>query len=355
MFDDFPISALRLAGVASGLLCWLIVFLKLRTHARHRVDVWGLFLAGGGLFGLGLFPQSLDGITILFQLKDIKGGRLLTLLMLISAALFFMVLTERARRRQLANTLDRLLNKLSANPVIEVLRALPESTRPQVLVLIPALNEAENLSAVLPRIPKEIAGRRIQALLIDDGSNDGTGETAAAAGALVASHPFNRGGGSALRSGYAVAEALQIKIVVTMDADGQHQPEEMEGLLTPLFKDQADLVIGSRVLGRMDDYSKLRAVGVRVFNTLINLLTGTRITDCASGYRAIRIGALQAVRLRQDQYHTAELIIEAAKHKMRIAEAPIYISARLAGESKKGKSVLYALRFLRTVLRTWLR
>ena len=72
-------------------------------------------------------------------------------------------------------------------------------------MLIPAYNEAENLAAVLPRIPEEVEGRRLQAILIDDGSSDGTAEVAREAGAIAITHPFNRGGGAALRSGYAVA------------------------------------------------------------------------------------------------------------------------------------------------------
>ena len=82
---------------------------------------------------------------------------------------------------------------------------------------------------------------------------------------------------------------------------------------------------------------------------------GIRITDCASGFRAIRFSKLGHVDLIQDQYHTTELIIDAAKKKLRFADRPIHIHARMHGESKKGRNFTYAFGFFKTVIQTWWR
>jgi glycosyltransferase involved in cell wall biosynthesis len=145
------------------------------------------------------------------------------------------------------------------------------------------------------------------------------------------------------------------KYIVTMDADGQHLPEEIEVLVTELLKNNLDIVIGSRVLGKREKDNMLRWVGVNFFNFVINLLAGTRITDCSSGFRVFRMESLKNILLVQDQFHTAELIIDAAKKGLRIGEAPVTILRRYSGESKKGRNLSYGLNFSKTILKSWLR
>ena len=191
--------------------------------------------------------------------------------------------------------------------------------------------------------------------MLDDGSSDGTADVARSKKAFVAVHPTNRGGGAALKTGYDLVTHLKPAVVLTMDADGQHNPAEIETLVKPILDDEADFVIGSRILGKCADYSKFRLLGVHVFSRLINFIAGTKITDCSSGYRAIRGKVLEDCLLLQEQYHTAEVIIEAAKRKFRITERPVDIADRLSGQSKKGHDLKYGLFFLRTIIKTWIR
>jgi hypothetical protein len=100
----------------------------------------------------------------------------------------------------------------------------------------PAYNEAENVGAVIEAMPKEIDGYHVIPVVIDDCSDDGTADAARAAGAFAASLPIRRGGGLALRTGYEIALKLGADIVVTIDADGQHQPEEMPSLVLPIVE-----------------------------------------------------------------------------------------------------------------------
>ncbi|MBW2455346.1 MAG: glycosyltransferase family 2 protein [Deltaproteobacteria bacterium] len=346
------ISVLRLVGIVAGACLLAVLFLRLRKSASERVSVWLMLILGLALLLVAAFPSLATMPSQLLSLGDVPAGRLITLLLLSNLLSWFVLLHERGKRDDSHRQFDLLVRRLAANQ-------LPKPTdvadAPDVAVVIPAYNEAENLAVLLPRMPSEIDGKTLQVVVVDDGSTDGTDEVARKHGALVVTLPVNRGGGAALRTGYDAARRLAATVIVTMDADGQHLPEEIEALVLPTLRDEADFVIGSRILGSSDRYSRLRLTGVVVFSRFITMLTGVRITDCSSGFRAFRLGMVEKLRLQQDQYHTAELIIDAAKRDFRITERPVHIQARLSGESKKGRNVLYALRFLRTVLTTWWR
>ena len=211
------------------------------------------------------------------------------------------------------------------------------------------------MAMVLPRIPRKIQHIPVKILLIDDGSSDETYNVTKQNGALVARHPTNRGGGAALKTGYDIIKKVKPLVIVTMDSDGQHSPDEISTLVEPILQDKADFVIGSRVLGSSAKYSRIRSYGIHVFSKLINIIVGTAITDCSSGFRAFNRAVLENCLLIQEQYHTAELIIEASKRGFRIQETPVNITCRLSGKSKKGRDFKYGLFFLRTILKTWLR
>jgi Glycosyl transferase family 2 len=345
-------SALRIGAMVAGVAIWGVVVLRLRRHSNLRIDVWMLGMIGTGLLVLGAFPAVADFPSGLLALNKEPRGRLLALMIFAIVATLLLI----ARQNSRLNRLQWQYLRLALHSTVKDLAADQlAASAPDVLVIVPAYNESKNLEAVLPRIPTSIAGRKVTTAVIDDGSSDNTADVARAMGHLVVSHPVNLGGGVAILSGFSLARRLGAEFVVTMDGDGQHDPAEMGGLLEPLFQGQADVVIGSRVLGATEMYSPIRYVGVLVFSAAINLLMGTQITDCASGYRALRSGALQQLRLQQEQYHTAELIIEAAKRRLRIVERPVHLTQRISGKSKKGSVPIYAVHFFRVLLSTWWR
>jgi glycosyltransferase involved in cell wall biosynthesis len=236
--------------------------------------------------------------------------------------------------------------------------ALPDldgRVRGGILAIIPAFNEAENVGAVVSRVPDRVCGLPVTALVVDDGSSDGTVDAAEAAGALVARHLRNRGGGAALRTGYGLAADADAAIVVTLDADGQHLPEEMTRLVRPIVAGRADAVNGSRTLGSADPNTFSRELGLRVFNRVLTTLTRTDITDCSSGYRAIRTESLAKLDLRQEQFHASEWLIEAVKRGLRLEEVPITVAKRMHGETKKPATIGYGLGFTKAIVRAWLR
>lgn len=224
-----------------------------------------------------------------------------------------------------------------------------------VSVLIAAFNEIGAISEVVASIPPVVAGLETECLVIDDGSSDGTAEAAEKAGALTARLDTNLGQGQALKVGYALASEREAAVIATMDADGQFDAVELEALVSPIVAGQADFVNGSRRLGRSETTDWVRRAGLVLFAHLISILTGTRITDPANGFRAFRPAVVKAVPLRQVQHQTAELLIGALSRGFRVVEAPVTVRPRVAGSSKKGGNLGYGYRFARVVIRTWWR
>jgi glycosyltransferase involved in cell wall biosynthesis len=224
-----------------------------------------------------------------------------------------------------------------------------------VAAVIAALDEEEAIGGVLEEIAPTACGLDVWTLVVDDGSRDRTAEVARSHGARVARLERNCGHGVALRVGYELAREHGARYIVTLDADGQWNPRELEGVLQPVVDGEADFVIGSRVLGSAETDAPLRHAGVHVFAGLVRLLTGVRVTDTSSGFRAMLAEVPATVRQEQVQYQTSELLIGAIYRGYRIAERPIVMRKRAAGESKKGNDLLYGARYARVILRTWLR
>jgi glycosyltransferase involved in cell wall biosynthesis len=222
-----------------------------------------------------------------------------------------------------------------------------------IAVVVPAFDEAMSVGGVVRAVPGQINGLASEVIVVDDGSTDGTGDQARAAGALVCRLSVNLGQGQALRLGYRLAQDRGAAMIATLDADGQFDPGELTDLVAPLIAGNADFVNGSRRLGRAETSDAVRRLGVFVFAALVSLLTRVRITDPANGLRAFRVEVVERVPLRQTQYQTAELLIGAISQGFRVREVPVTVYARGSGASKKGGNFSYGWRFGRVVLTTW--
>jgi glycosyltransferase involved in cell wall biosynthesis len=224
-----------------------------------------------------------------------------------------------------------------------------------VVVVIAAYTEDESIGSVLTAIPREACGLPVDTLVVDDGSADDTSKVALGHGVYVATLERNCGHGVALRVGYELARRCGARYIVTLDADGQWDPDEIPEVLGPVVRDEADFVIGSRVLGGTETDDSFRHAGVHVFGALVRLLTGANVTDTSSGFRAMRADVTGTVRQEQVQYQSSELLIGAIFAGYRVTERPVIMRKRIAGVSKKGHNLLYGLRYARVILRTWWR
>jgi hypothetical protein len=346
-------SLLRIVGfLVAGVLIVLAARRLRRRGSGSRVPAAGLLAIGLGLAGVSIAPDLVRPVQNVLGLEGEPLGRLVTLLV-ISVAIGYGGLFYALARADRANQrVSRLVRALSSAQLEHDRTGGPLGG---VLVCVPAYDEADNLTAVLREIPATAAGLPTHALVIDDGSADSTSAVGIALGALVVRHPVNSGQGAALQTGYVVAERLGVDVVVTLDADGQHDPAEIEHLVGPIVRDEADFVVGSRRKGSSDAESRTRDAGISIYTRLINLLGGTNVTDIANGYRAIRANRLAEISFTEDQFHNPELLLGAARAGLRVIDVPVTIRRRASGQSKKGSNFRYGMGFLRVMLKTWLR
>jgi hypothetical protein len=350
--DFFPseLTALRVAGLV--LAAGLVMFAVTRRRSLRNADVLILLLAGVGL-AIVSGTEITDALLSAFSFEKGNGGRILGLAVFAIFILFLLILRALSQAARNTRQLSAVLEGLAWEEFRQA--ALPERFRGRVAVVVPAFNEAENIGYVLDRIPAEVCGVETAVLVVDDGSRDGTAEVAAVHGALVARHVINRGGGAALRTGYRLMVESGAEVVVTLDADGQHLPSQMERLVQPVLEREVDVAHGSRVLGDAERNHVAREMGIVFFNRLVSLITRTHVTDCSNGYRAVRTTVLPQLVLRQEQFHTSEFMIEAIKRGIPAKEVPVTVEQRLHGHSKKPAVVRYGVGFANAIVRTWLR
>ena len=191
-----------------------------------------------------------------------------------------------------------------------------------IVVGIPAYNEEKNIASIIVKL-KKIANTII---ICDDGSTDATAEIAKELGAIVISHSKNQGYGAAIKTIFLEAKNEQVDVLITFDADGQHQIKDISKVLEPINLGNADVVIGSRFL---DDKTKIptyRKIGVKLITQLTNITTGSNITDSQSGFRAYSKLALEKIIPTESGMGiSTEILIKAQEKKLRITEVPIKI------------------------------
>jgi hypothetical protein len=344
------LSALRAAGIVASI--GLIAFAVWRRRSLRNADILILLLSAIALAIVSATTLT-DTLLSAFSFKKGNGGRILGLAVFAIVVLFLLLL----RNMSLTARVDRELSAVLEGIAWEEFRqaGLPERFRDRIAILIPAYNEQDSIGQVLPRIPATVCGVETAVLVVDDGSRDGTGDIARAHGAAVARHVINRGGGAALRTGYRLMADSGASVVVTLDADGQHLPEEMSRLVAPILDGEVDMAHGSRVIGHAEPNHFAREAGIVFFNRTVSLITRTRVSDCSNGYRAVRASVLPQLVLRQEQFHTSEFMIEAIKRGIPAKEIPVTVVERLHGHSKKPAVIRYGLGFANAIVRTWLR
>jgi hypothetical protein len=344
------LTAIRAVGL--GLAVLIAAFAIWRRRSLRNADVLILLVIALGL-AIVSGTQLLDAILSAFSFKRSNGTRIVGVAVFAILILFLLVLRALTQGSRITRELSEVLEGLAW----EQFRVAdhPERFRDRIGVLVPAYNEAESIGWVLDRIPERVGGVDTAVLVVDDGSRDGTGEIAAQHGAVVARHVINRGGGAALRTGYRLLADSGARIVVTLDADGQHLPSEMDRLVEPVLDGEVAVAHGSRVLGNAEPNHYAREMGIVFFNRMVSLITRTRVSDCSNGYRAVRSDVLPQLVLRQEQFHTSEFLIEAIKRGIPAKEVPVTVANRRHGHSKKPAVVRYGLGFANAIVRTWLR
>jgi hypothetical protein len=346
--------ALRILG---GLFAAALLVSALVRYRRRRITRLNLIISTGLALVVGVLavvPGLFDPLFDLFNFRRGGGRRLLAVLLFGNVVLLLLILRNQSETDITRRDFQLLMEWMGTHSLgDEEVEGLPAGDR--VVVVLPAHNEEANVGAVLGTMPEKVDGHPVVPLVVDDASEDRTADVARNAGALVARLPIRRGGGQAVRVGYELGLKLDAVVVASIDADGQHDPAELPRLVEPVLRDEYDMVQGSRILGSFEQESRVRHVGVLFLSRLVSLMTGTRITDVSNGYRAIRSSTLRELILREDQFWTSEVIIEALRQRARILEVPITVRARTSGETKKPPAFKYGWQFLKVIVKTWLR
>ena len=347
-------TAIRLLAMVAALGFALAA---IRAYGRRRISRLSMLIVstlGFALLLLTIYPPLFDPVFGWFHVERGDDRRLIFLLTVGVFVLLFLVLRLQSESDTNERSIRLLVEALGRERFDwEKAATLPEGRR--LVVVSPAYNEEENVGAVVASLPASVEGLMLVSLVISDGSEAATARVARETGALVAELPIRRGGGLALRVGYEIALQLGAEIVVTMDADGQHLTSEIPVMIAPILAGEADYVNGSRLLGEFERESLIRHIGVHVFSRMVTVLTGRRITDPSSGYRAARADLLRKLVLEQDQFWTSEILIEALRHRARVVEVPVTMLARAGGTTKKPAPLRYGWNFSKVINQTWLR
>jgi glycosyltransferase involved in cell wall biosynthesis len=221
-----------------------------------------------------------------------------------------------------------------------------------IAVIIPALNEQDNIARVLQRIPDFVD----HIIVVDDGSTDKTAAIAKEHGAIVRSHHLNRGVGAAFQTGRALALKLKADVTVNIDADGQFNPEDIASLIEPIVDGEAEFVTASRFSDRdfFPVMGKVKFYGNKFMSYMISTMTGQKFYDVSCGFRAYSRDALLKLNLFGDFTYTQETFLNFAFKKVQIREIPVRVRGkREIGKSRVASNVLkYGYQTLKIIIKT---
>ncbi|MGB9728107.1 MAG: glycosyltransferase family 2 protein [Nitrososphaeria archaeon] len=204
--------------------------------------------------------------------------------------------------------------------------------QPYIVACIPAYNEEKNIAGVVIKTLKYVD----KVIVCDDGSKDLTGDIAEKLGAEVVRHERNQGYGAALSTLFQRAKEVDADVMVILDGDGQHDPEDIPRLVKPVLEGEADIVIGSRFIGKgIGNVPAYRRFGIKMITKFAKRSTYDNITDAQSGYRVYSRRAIEAVKPSESGMGAStEILMKAKEHDLKIIELPVKIKYE-KGSSKQ--------------------
>ena len=217
------------------------------------------------------------------------------------------------------------VNQLDTNPVLDA--------DAPILLFMPAYNEEEAVAECIERVPPRALDRPVEVLIVDDGSVDSTVDRARKSGAQVVELGQNQGLGAAVRTGLEIGVERNAAAVVFCDADGEYPPEELANMVAPILDGEADYVVGSRFLGRIDHMRPHRRFGNHVLTRALQVVARQKISDGQSGYRALSLDAARNAEIIHDFNYAQVLTLDLMAKGFRYREVPISYHFRTTGES----------------------
>ncbi|MCA9732589.1 MAG: glycosyltransferase family 2 protein [Deferribacteres bacterium] len=218
----------------------------------------------------------------------------------------------------------------------------------KTLIIIPAYNEEGSIAKVITEIQQ--IDTPVDILVVNDGSKDRTAEVATSCGVAVLSAPYNQGIGATVQTGFKYAARSGYDYAIQLDGDGQHIAAEIPKILSVAQAGEADMVIGSRYIGEKTYKTPLmRRLGMLIISTVNSLVTGQKVTDNTSGFRAFNKSVINYLaNYYPSDYPEPEVVVILSRKKFKIKEVPVQMRFRESGESSISsiKSIYYMIKVL---------
>lgn len=351
------LSNFRIFGLCVAVILFFFSFIKLRNYDFPKSISLFLILFSILIFIFSLNPKVINIFIYYFEDFNKPLGRIIIILIIFFIVLVFFILRS-------FNDLNNKISELKLNfeynlDYSKILNVNKNKILNSYVILIPSYNEEKNLKILIKKIPKKIYNKRIFTIIINDGSTDRTEEiiknTFKKSNMLSIKNNTNLGGGESLRKGFEFLKKIGFKgNLITMDADCQHDPNEIKNLLYPIIKNDFDITLGSRVKGMHQATSKTRLIGIYFFSNLFSILFGKKFTDISNGFRAMKFEKIKKIHFYEKQYHTCEFLIKCLKNNLKIKEVGVSVKKRYSGISKKGNNLFYGFNFFKVLTYSFL-
>ncbi len=225
----------------------------------------------------------------------------------------------------------------------------------KLVIQVPCFNEEQHIAVTLHELPRQIRGvDAIEVLVVDDGSSDNTAEIARLNGAdHIVRFSNNRGLARAFRAGLDAALRLGADIIVNTDGDNQYSGGDIERLIQPVLRGEADMVVGDRDPGNLHHFSRTKRILQHYGSWAVRTLSGTEIPDTTSGFRALSRDAALRLNVLSDFTYTLETIIQAGKKKLPVSHVPVTTNPERRGSKLFTSSWSYVKRSAATMLRIY--
>jgi GT2 family glycosyltransferase len=322
------ISKISLIIISLGIIGILV---KIKTQGRVGNKFFGIMIIFWSLvISITINPNILDSLINSTGLDN----RAQFLLIISIGIIIYTLYAQTVKNKNISGNFHLLIRKTAVdNFRREFKNEIDESF--DVLIVITAKDEEKTIGNVIDNINSLKPSFSYRILIVNDGSSDNTEKISREKNTLVANHIFNLGIGAATKTGFYVAKILEPKIIINIDADGQHDPKFIPQMISKINDDGMEMVYGSRFHNEIEyETTMVRSVGNKFYTKLVNKITGLSLTDVNTGYRAISLKKLDSIFFLSETNFAIELAIRAAKNKLKITEIPTLSITRAHGQSQ---------------------